>query len=300
MLFTYFCYMKITGLLLILSMIFLSCEKTITIEPTIREPLLVVDGVIEDGVAPIIYLSKSINYFSTLSPAVVAASIVRNAKITLSNGARTVTLKEYIIPITGTFSVSYYSTDISNPAARMVGEQQKTYTLNIEVDNKIYTSVTSIPKLTKLVDSLWWEPVPRLEDTGRAFLMIKLTDPPGYGNYIRYFTKVNREAFKPGENSVYDDQLIDGTTYNVQVDQGRDRNNAEDYRRSFARGDTVTLKFANIDKATYDFWRTLEFGYQSVGNPFASPVTVLGNVNNNALGAFCGYAVQYKTLIIPK
>ena len=65
MLFTYFCYMKITGLLLILSMLFLSCEKTITIEPTIREPLLVVDGVIEDGVAPIIYLSKSINYFST-------------------------------------------------------------------------------------------------------------------------------------------------------------------------------------------------------------------------------------------
>jgi len=27
---------------------------------------------------------------------------------------------------------------------------------------------------------------------------------------------------------------------------------------------------------------------------------VLGNINNGALGAFCGYAAQYKILIIPK
>jgi len=67
----------------------------------------------------------------------------------------------------------------------------------------------------------------------------------------------------------------------------------------FNRGDTVTVKFTNIDKATFDFWRTMEFSYSSIGNPFSSPTKVLGNVKN-ALGYFGGYAVQYKSLIIPK
>jgi len=132
--------------------------------------------------------------------------------------------------------------------------------------------------------------------------MGKFTDPKGYGNYLRYFTKVNSERYLPGALSVFDDDLTDGTTYDFQIDQGIDRNNRpkEDDYGYFKRGDTVTVKLANIDKGTYDFWRTLEFAYQSVGNPFSSPVKVLSNVSNGALGAFCGYGVQYKSIVIPK
>ena len=130
--------------------------------------------------------------------------------------------------------------------------------------------------------------------------MVKATDPPGLGNYIRYFTKKNSGSFLPGENSVFDDQVIDGTTYEVPLDPGINRNNRVDGDRTFRRGDTVTLKFCNIERATYQFWISMEFAYQSIGNPFVSPNKVLGNVSNGALGAFCGYAVFYKTLIIPK
>ena len=107
----------------------------------------------------------------------------------------------------------------------------------------------------------------------------------------------------PGAISVFDDQLTDGTTYDFQIDQGINHNDppvmSEDYG-FFKIGDTVSVKLANIDKSTFDFWRTLEFAYQSVGNPFSSPVKVLGNVSNGALGAFCGYAVQTKSLVIQK
>ena len=51
-------------------------------------------------------------------------------------------------------------------------------------------------------------------------------------------------------------------------------------------GDTVTFKFCNIDKATYTFWSSWEFAYQSIGNPFAQPNKVVGNISNGALGAF--------------
>jgi hypothetical protein len=60
------------------------------------------------------------------------------------------------------------------------------------------------------------------------------------------------------------------------------------------------VKFANIDKATFDFWRTMEYNYQSIGSPFSSPTEVLGNVSNGALGYFGGYAVQYISLKVPE
>ena len=102
----------------------------------------------------------------------------------------------------------------------------------------------------------------------------------------------------PGENSVYDDQVIDGITYNVQLPQGVDKNNPPPRDDNFYnRGDTVTLKFCNIDRASFKFWSTWEFAFQSIGNPFAQPNTVIGNINNGALGVFCGYASRYITVI---
>ena len=52
------------------------------------------------------------------------------------------------------------------------------------------------------------------------------------------------------------------------------------------RGDTVTLKYCNIDKASYSSGIPGSSHFRSYGNPFSSPVKVLGNINNNALGAF--------------
>jgi hypothetical protein len=84
------------------------------------------------------------------------------------------------------------------------------------------------------------------------------------------------------------------------VAPGVDRNVSDKETILFNRGDTVTFKLSNIDKATFDFWRTMEFSYNSVGNPFSTPTKVLSNVSNDALGYFGGYATQYRTLIIPK
>ena len=131
--------------------------------------------------------------------------------------------------------------------------------------------------------------------------MVKATDPPGLGDYVRYFTKQNSDPFFPGLNSVFDDQVIDNSTYDIQVERGVDRNHSQPEGYAFFdKGDTVTLKLSNIDKATYDFWRTMEFTYISVGNPFSSPTRVLSNISNGGLGYFGGYASQYRTIIIPQ
>ncbi len=158
--------------------------------------------------------------------------------------------------------------------------------------------------LTKTCDSLWWKPAPRLQDSAYAVLYGRFTDPPGLGNYVRYFTRVNSDPFYPGFTSAFDDQVVDGTTYDIQIPRGFNKADTtsasnEDFG-FFKYGDSITFKFCNIDKSTYDFWRTWEFAYQSNGNPFSSPGFVIGNISNGALGAFCGYSVQYRNLVIPE
>ena len=257
---------------LIIALLLGSCEKSISFTPENGSSSIVVEAVIESGV------------------------------VTISNGSKTHKLREYKKEFGTGFNTFKYTIDTADLASSFNGEFGKSYSLRIDIDGKEYTAATTIPVLAKTLDTLWVKPAPASPDTNKVVLMTHTTDPPGFGNYIRYFTKTNDDAFFPGLNSVADDQVIDGKSYDIQVDRGVDRNTQIDFEEYpfFFKGDRVTVKLCNIDKATYDFFRTLEFSYSSIGNPFSSPTKVLGNISGGALGYFGGYAVQYITIQIPK
>jgi len=285
-------------LYIFLPVILFSCEKNINFNLNNADDVVVVDAQIENGQAPTVVLTKSFDYFSAIDPVILANSFVHNAIVTISNGTLTHRLREYPLNLGSGYTAYYYTLDSVNLSTAFVGEFNKTYTLNIKAEGKEYNATTKIPLLVKYPDSLWFKQAPLNPDTNKRVLMTRATDPPGLGNYIRYFTKKNRGNFLPGETSVFDDAVIDGTTYELQVDPGVDRNNRISADSNFFRkGDTVTVKLCNIDKATFTFWNTWEFAQQSIGNPFAQPNKVIGNISNGALGAFCGYAAWFKTLI---
>lgn len=281
----------------------IGCEKTINISPNAQSTKLVVDGQIEVGQPPIVLLSTSLSFFSNIDTATLYASFIKDAKVTVSDGVLTHQLRFYDVRTSNNERFLYYSNDIANPTTAIIGAEGKNYQLKIEWNGTTYTSNTSIPPLAKKIDSLSWKKVPNRPATDSfVVLLATITDPPGLGNYIRYFTKVNSKPFYAGYNSVFDDAIIDGKTYTVSLDRGVDKNQVleRDNYGFFKRGDTITVKFSNIDKASFDFWQTWEFSYQSNGNPFSSPGVVIGNINNGALGAFCGYSSQFITIIIPK
>jgi hypothetical protein len=296
--------MKLHILLISLIFLLIACEKKVDFDLKQSSELLTVDATIESNEQPVVILTKSLNYFSKVSADVIANSLIKDAEVFISDGTKTHKLRRFDITIPGAnVPFSFYSSDPSSPATIITGELGKTYSLRIVWQGKEYSSTTTIPLLTKIIDSLWYARPPNTPDTSqRMVVKAKVTDPPGFGNYIRYFTRVNSEPFLPGLNSVFDDALVNNSTYTVDVDQGVDRNTDIDFDNYsfFAKGDTVTIKFSNIDKATYDFWRTVEFSYQSIGNPFSSPTKILGNISNGALGYFGGYANQFKTIVIPK
>jgi len=280
---------------------FYSCEKAVNFDLDESAPKLVVEAIIENNQSPVVVLTKSLDYFSAISPDILANSFVRNAEIYVSNGTLTHRLKEYGTPLVNGYTFYYYSNDTTNPATSFIGELNTKYSLRIIAEGIEYTSETTIPFITKRIDSLFWKQAPGSNDSNKVVLMVKATDPPGYGDYIRYFTKRNNEPLFPAINSVFDDQIIDGTTYEVEVERGVNRNFglSEGYS-FFDKGDSIIFKLSNINKATFDFWRTMEFSYSSIGNPFSSPTKVLGNISSGALGYFGGYASQFRTIIIPK
>ena len=277
------------------SLALVACEKDIDIDLNDTEPALVVDGSIENGVPPTVVLSKSLDYFGAISTEILLSSFVRKANVSVTEGSKTYVLWEDSVKIADNIYFYFYSNDT------LVGTINSSYQLKIEAGGKVYTASTTIPVITRRIDSLWSEKANIQDDSNLVRMMIKATDRPGFGDYVRYFTKTNSEPFYPGFNSVFDDQVIDGKTYTIPVDRGLNKNeDNSDTDLYFHKGDTATLKLCNIDKANFDFWRTFEFNFQSIGNPFSNPTKVINNVSNGALGYFGGYAAQYRTIIIPK
>lgn len=288
------------GFLVFFVFLLSSCEKDISIDLISAEKILVVDASIENGKPPMVFLSRSLGYFSKITPEILASSFVHKAKITLSDGIKTHILAEDSIPASNGTFIYFYTNNPKDLNTAIFGKLSTSYALQIVEGNNTYTSNTTIPNTTRKLDSIWWEKAPGLfADSGYTNMIIKATDKKGYGDYIRYFTKANSKPFYPGFNSVFDDNLIDGTTYIVPVSRGVDRNaNTIPSDSYFKVGDTATIKLCNIDKATFDFWQTFEYTARSIGNPFSSPTSVTGNISNGALGYFGGYAVQYKTVIM--
>jgi Domain of unknown function (DUF4249) len=288
---------KLIAVVLVLTLF--SCEKNIDFELKQTANALVVDAEIENGKAPTVVLTTSFSYYSQVNPQLLAQSFVHNADVFLSNGTITHKLKEYEYPLVPGYSAYFYGIDSTSLSTAFLGELNTTYTLKILSTGKEYNATVKIPTLASIPDSIYFKQAPFIPDTNKKALFIKAHEPLGLGNYYRYFTKINSQPFYPGFNSVFNDQVIDGSTYNVQFPQGIDKNDPPKADSNFFnRGDTLTFKFCNIDKPTYTFWNTWEFAYQSIGNPFSQPNTVQGNISNGALGAFSGYAAWYRTVIV--
>lgn len=280
-----------------------ACEKNISLNLGGASEELVVDGRIESGGPPVVVLTRSIGYFSQIDTAVLKQLFVHDAVVTVTtDDGQKARLQEQTIDTLGGNKYYYYAQQPGD-GPELRGRQGGAYTLHIETAGKGYESRTTIPEGGFRVDSVWWlwgakDDKP---DTTQAYLMAQIEDPVETRNYARYFTRRNEEPFYPGLASVADDGITNGTVFDFQLDRGVDKNDAIDFDDYgyFEPGDTVTLKFCNIDKATFDFWHTWEYAWSNNGNPFSTPTVIQGNVPG-ALGYWGGYGVQIKKIIISR
>ncbi len=255
----------------VVSCLFLiSCEKVITVPIKDAAPQYVINGYItdsENSCRVLIYTTVGFN--DTNFETGVSGAIVTVAE----NDKSPVRLEEV---------------ERGLYRANLTGKSGNTYSLRVELDGKIYTATSTMPRKVN-IDTLYITERPFLGKT-RKFATVEFTDPPQSGNAYRFIQYVNGEP----EATVFvtNDTLINGrrVKYDLLVFN-------DEY--TLYKCDQVYVVMQSIDYSNYLFWNSLN--QSALGAPqTASPANPLSNIKGGALGHFSAHTISsYNVAVFP-
>jgi len=256
----------ITGLLLS------SCEKVIDLDLKSSDPRIVIEGNLADSLGKIVVkISKSVNYnsnndFPEISNAVVSVTDDLGQVYNLSE----------------TSAGNYSSNDLLLTNAH-------SYNLSVLAQGKTFSATSYMPVPVD-IDSLGIEVINGFGLKDRKFVNVFYTDPLPTTNYYRIIEYVNG---KETNDFFYDnDEFREGKKITFTT-----FNNKDDLK--LQTGDVVKISLLSIDKATYEFIRTLAGIYINSGGGQTTPANPISNLSNNALGYFSAHSVKSMDIIIP-
>lgn len=251
-------------------------------------PKVVVDGYIEQGEYPRVYLTYSSGYYQPVDSASLQQMVLTTARVEVSDGVNSEVLT--LFRNSEIYPPYYYQ------ATDLKGEAGKTYHLEVRSKQGVYTATTTIPHVVPL-DTAWILPEANKKDLGK--LWIRFTDDQSTNDYYRVFLKIKnkREKYFPAYQSTLSDRTFENGFAEYPILNLPSSFIELDDDIFFQKGDTITIKFCSIDKAQYDFWRSLENEIYLVGNPFGStgnPINSNVSGNQPVLGVWGGYGVSYR------
>lgn len=293
-----------------------ACEKEFVPDlPEVSDDI-VVEGYIEagrDATPPYVILTKSLPFFKEITS--FNNVFIEGAEVWVSNGTDSTRLQEIcwanLTPSVRQQAAQFFGINADSVSAdfnfcvyidfaqKIKGEIGKTYSLRIKTkEGKLLTAKTSIPRAVKIDTIDFIKPPGTNQNDTMAQARATVTDPKG-PDYYRYFTSINGSSYVAGASSVTDDAFFDGivTKFNLLKSEPRGSGSGENFGL-FRRGDTISIKFAMIDKAHFDFWTTLEFNANN-GGPFASYTRVKHNITGG-IGIWGGSSATYYDIIVPK
>jgi hypothetical protein len=255
-----------------------SCEQVIDVNLNQAAPQLVVEGIVTDQPGPYtVTLAQSGDYFT---PSLDFPPVSKALVLLADDAGNLDTLRE---GIPGTYRSSRI----------MQGIPGRTYGLTVVADGKAYGAASTMPVKVP-IDSLF---AVQRRSTGTdpgydIYLFFK--DPPEPGNYYRVNVRVS-DPLIPSDS-------IDGKRYRLYSDKLTNGNEAGyrvRARHTVVKGDTITVDLLSLDKATYDYYRTLNDILTSDRSPTSlSPANPNTNLSTGALGYFTAYAFDRKTVVL--
>jgi hypothetical protein len=294
---------------ILLTVLFVSCERDFDIKLNAGEPSLVVEGYI-NNLLPLynyVILTRSQSYADTsfqTAPVTGAVVTITEGKLlpdqTYQWDASTrVELQETKLPQLGGAALPgvYFDTTLANnPGHALIGTPGKYYLLEIRVDKQYYTSVTSLLPVIP-IDSLtignYYIDVDKDTTETKARLTVHYKDPDTIGNTQLYYWNhqdtwnhfgwggLRSNRFVPGT-----DDLVNGQAIHLTHANG------------FVMEDSVQFYMASVDRSVYNFWNSYNKA-RSNGGPFSTPVTLQSNMQGeNVTGCFSGFSLSNQNIRI--
>ena len=269
-----------------LSALLLSCSGDYLPE---QNDELVVEGWIEDNGFPVVILTKNINIsnkYQSLDS--LSSRIVRWAKVTVSDGEKSVVL-------TGRYTKGYTPPYIYT-TSHFRGEAGKTYLLTVEYGDFHATATTTIPN-TQKIDELTVE---RCAQSDTLYqISLRYNDDEAEQNYYQIFTRVGGRdvrQYLAAYLGTIDNRVVKPKT-KIPVYRGRDINTL-DYTPYYTINDTVAVKFAHIDRTSYNFWYDYTRNLTTAGNMFFATAASLRSNIIGGTGYWCGMGSDIKYVAI--
>ena len=165
---------------------------------------MVIDGSIETGQPPIVFISKTNDIYSPTNFEAFLNGFISGATVSVSDGSNNIMLDELcsdnLPPGTEQMAASLLGIPVDQLAGLNIcaytsfdqsiwGQIGKTYELTVTYDNNTYTSQTTI-KTPVPLDSVYWKE--ESDEPGYGFSWAHLTDPPGVSN--AYLWEVKKQT----------------------------------------------------------------------------------------------------------
>lgn len=279
-----------TIIVLFAAILFLSCEKTITITPPSYTGKVSIQSMLEPASIPIVYFNRTVPYFD--KKVSFADLVVRNAMVKISDGVSSDVLK-----LDSTYDKIYCQYNYYYKGYTPV-QLNKTYTLTINSGTDTYTATATTANLSKAtIDSTSFTPVFNDLYGEHEGVIVYFKDIPSQTDYYRYemeryvdtATKLasqkiasvclGRDSIKVDElgRSVYNDAGQNGQQFKIVIEPAY----------SHKPGTKGLIYIQTTDKNAFDFFDQLDKQKLAQFNPFVEPVFLRdGQFGSKAIGYF--------------
>jgi hypothetical protein len=294
-----------------LPLFFSGCETPISITIPNKESTKIIEGWIENNKTATVIVSNSLSYYTTVDTGAIFASIDKKAIVKVSDDmGNTEQLQlgftmEHFFSVLGLLRGDLQTAYLGRTIRGIPGH---TYTLQVESEGKVYSSKTTIPLNTVLVDS--FSLLQRFSDT-TFFLRIYFTDRAESYDCYRFFLKIDSLDLFYSQiyTGTFDDLTFNGLSgsyemlrspaSNISMPGMSEREREDYYRSSFRKGDVIHIRSTLTDRGTQEYWFPLQLDISMGMSPFITPGTYPTNiVGENVSGVWSGYHARYDTVVV--
>lgn len=260
------------------------------------EETLVIEGWIDEGKYPVVMVTTSV-------PTETGYQAIDDQKSHLGRWARVeVSDGETSVLLTGMTDENYFPSYIytcTSVSGYIKGEVGKTYTLKVDLNGYHATASTTIPESVPL-DTI--EVTPSADNPGKYSLKGSFSNPEGSERYYRMFVRTEGEddSYVPSFMGCMEGKNL-GNPAIVDIMKGQSVFNDSGWEWNpalFNPGDKVHVRFCNMDRASFDFWKSFE-KIAALSRVPLFPVTYNPPYNiQGGIGCWCGYGASEYTIEI--
>jgi hypothetical protein len=276
--------MKNIFLVIFISIIFFSCEKTIVLDLKDMEPRIVIEGLVTNAPGrQYIKITKSVDFYSSVND----IPAVKNAIVTVTDDLNN-TFVFIHNPNDHADSAGYYV-----PEDPFTGEIGRTYTLHVEADGETYTaedkmfSVTPIDKLEYRINE---DEKDDPKETEKIYEVLVFAKEPQETKDYYLFKFYRNDSLKfDSENDIYysDDELLAENIDGVPSPN------------FYGIGDKAKVEAYSLTRNGLVFYADLFKLINNDGGLFGPPpANCRTNLTNGALGFFQVSAFHYNEITI--